>query len=106
MPTKNKIPLTLTAQQRNLLLKYIHQIVDEEIRSNFGPQWIPPPRQKIKIKGVEQKKSGTHKSHLTCMLRHRAVALPLPPSHTMRAGRVYVPLQPRASVRELVRIGA
>ena len=31
MPTKNKIPLTLTPQQRDLLLKYIHLILNEEI---------------------------------------------------------------------------
>ena len=31
MPTKIKIPLTLTTQQRNLLLKYIHLILNEEI---------------------------------------------------------------------------
>ena len=31
MPTKNKIPLTLTAQQRDLILKYIHLITNEEI---------------------------------------------------------------------------
>jgi len=31
MPTKNIIPLALTAQQRNLLLKYSHLILNEEI---------------------------------------------------------------------------
>ena len=31
VPIKNKIPLILTTQQRNLLLKYIHLIEDEEI---------------------------------------------------------------------------